>query len=70
MLDDRIFLYHICLLLIFEIDTFAGKVENVNKVQTLLFSATLPDWVKHVCFYVMISSFCFWDVMISVFNVI
>lgn len=28
---------------------FAGKVKNVGKVQTLLFSATLPDWVKHVC---------------------
>ncbi|RRT58005.1 hypothetical protein B296_00023845 [Ensete ventricosum] len=26
----------------------AGKVEDVSKVQTLLFSATLPDWVKKV----------------------
>jgi hypothetical protein len=34
----------------------AGKVKNVGKVQTLLFSATLPDWVKDVCFYVIISS--------------
>jgi len=68
MFDGRIFLYHICLL--FDIDIFAGKVENVNKVQTLLFSATLPDWVKHVCFYVMISSFCLWDLIIKVFNVI
>lgn len=25
-----------------------GKVEDVNKVQTLLFSATLPEWVKKV----------------------
>jgi hypothetical protein len=37
---------------------FAGKVKNVGKVQTLLFSATLPDWVKDVCFYVIISSLC------------
>lgn len=27
---------------------FAGKVKNVGKVQTLLFSATLPDWVKDI----------------------
>lgn len=25
-----------------------GKVEDVSKVQTLLFSATLPSWVKQV----------------------
>ncbi|KAF8413069.1 hypothetical protein HHK36_001045 [Tetracentron sinense] len=25
-----------------------GKVEDVSKVQTLLFSATLPVWVKHI----------------------
>lgn len=55
MLDNRIYLFNNCLLFVI----FAGKVENVNKVQTLLFSATLPDWVKHVCFCVMISSFCF-----------
>lgn len=34
---------------------FAGKVDDVNKVQTLLFSATLPSWVKQVCTYVIIS---------------
>lgn len=27
---------------------FAGKVDDVSKVQTLLFSATLPSWVKQV----------------------
>lgn len=35
--------------------SFLGKVKDVSKVQTLLFSATLPDWVKHVCFYLIIS---------------
>lgn len=28
----------------------AGKVEDLSKVQTLLFSATLPVWVKNVSF--------------------
>uniref|UniRef100_A0A2P2MME4 Dead box ATP-dependent RNA helicase n=1 Tax=Rhizophora mucronata TaxID=61149 RepID=A0A2P2MME4_RHIMU len=28
-----------------------GKVDDVSKVQTLLFSATLPAWVKQVCFF-------------------
>jgi ATP-dependent RNA helicase DDX21 len=37
---------------------FAGKVKNVDQVQTLLFSATLPEWVKNVYFYVIISSLC------------
>lgn len=53
-------------------DPFAGKVENVNKVQTLLFSATLPDWVKQVCFYTVISSLCLLDVIfgsVMLFNV-
>lgn len=27
---------------------FKGKVEDASLVQTVLFSATLPDWVKHV----------------------
>ncbi|XP_027936540.1 DEAD-box ATP-dependent RNA helicase 7 [Vigna unguiculata] len=31
-----------------DVELILGKVENVNKVQTLLFSATLPDWVKHI----------------------
>lgn len=26
------------------------KVEDASKVQTLLFSATLPGWVQKVCF--------------------
>ncbi|CAO2838957.1 unnamed protein product [Amaranthus hypochondriacus] len=26
----------------------AGKVDDATKVQTLLFSATLPDWVKQI----------------------
>jgi len=30
---------------------FTGKVQDVTKVQTLLFSATLPSWVKQVCVY-------------------
>lgn len=34
---------------------FAGKVEDLSKVQTLLFSATLPSWVQSVCFYGIIS---------------
>ena len=33
---------------------FSGKVEDVSKVQTLLFSATLPGWVKEVRFLSMI----------------
>lgn len=32
------------------ISDLSGKVEDVSKVQTLLFSATLPDWVKQVIF--------------------
>ncbi|KAG5075128.1 hypothetical protein JHK84_056359 [Glycine max] len=31
-----------------DVEMILGKVENVNKVQTLLFSATLPDWVKQI----------------------
>ncbi|TKY51219.1 DEAD-box ATP-dependent RNA helicase 7 [Spatholobus suberectus] len=31
-----------------DVELILGKVENVSKVQTLLFSATLPDWVKHI----------------------
>ncbi|KAJ1431382.1 RNA-binding domain superfamily [Sesbania bispinosa] len=31
-----------------DVELILGKVEDVNKVQTLLFSATLPDWVKHI----------------------
>jgi superfamily II DNA/RNA helicase len=27
-----------------------GGVDDVTQVQTLLFSATMPDWVKKVCF--------------------
>lgn len=29
---------------------YEGKVEDASKVQTLLFSATLPVWVKQVHF--------------------
>ncbi|CAA2962995.1 DEAD-box ATP-dependent RNA helicase 7 [Olea europaea subsp. europaea] len=31
-----------------DVELILGKVEDTNKVQTLLFSATLPDWVKHI----------------------
>ncbi|KAL8167666.1 hypothetical protein V2J09_009165 [Rumex salicifolius] len=31
-----------------DVELILGKVEDVSKVQTLLFSATLPDWVKHL----------------------
>ncbi|KAL7003230.1 DEAD-box ATP-dependent RNA helicase 7 [Sarracenia purpurea var. burkii] len=32
-----------------DVELILGKVEDVSKVQTLLFSATLPSWVKHPC---------------------
>ncbi|KDO65345.1 hypothetical protein CISIN_1g005470mg [Citrus sinensis] len=31
-----------------DVELILGKVEDANKVQTLLFSATLPSWVKHI----------------------
>ncbi|KAK3022195.1 hypothetical protein RJ639_047017 [Escallonia herrerae] len=31
-----------------DVELILGKVEDASKVQTLLFSATLPDWVKHI----------------------
>ncbi|CAL9164253.1 unnamed protein product [Musa hybrid cultivar] len=31
-----------------DVELILGKVEDVTKVQTLLFSATLPDWVKKI----------------------
>ncbi|XP_022928900.1 DEAD-box ATP-dependent RNA helicase 7-like [Cucurbita moschata] len=31
-----------------DVEFILGKVEDVNKVQTLLFSATLPSWVKDI----------------------
>ncbi|XP_027357870.1 DEAD-box ATP-dependent RNA helicase 7-like [Abrus precatorius] len=31
-----------------DVELILGKVEDVGKVQTLLFSATLPNWVKHI----------------------
>ncbi|TKY45063.1 DEAD-box ATP-dependent RNA helicase 7 [Spatholobus suberectus] len=31
-----------------DVELILGKVQDVGKVQTLLFSATLPDWVKHI----------------------
>ncbi|KAM0945440.1 putative RNA helicase [Dioscorea sansibarensis] len=31
-----------------DVELILGKVEDVNKVQTLLFSATLPDWVRKI----------------------
>ncbi|XP_054785826.1 DEAD-box ATP-dependent RNA helicase 7-like isoform X2 [Prosopis cineraria] len=31
-----------------DVELILGKVKDVSKVQTLLFSATLPDWVKHI----------------------
>ncbi|KAJ4843899.1 hypothetical protein Tsubulata_047955, partial [Turnera subulata] len=31
-----------------DVELILGKVQDVSKVQTLLFSATLPDWVKNI----------------------
>ncbi|KAI4351866.1 hypothetical protein L6164_006171 [Bauhinia variegata] len=31
-----------------DVELILGKVRDTSKVQTLLFSATLPDWVKHI----------------------
>ncbi|XP_078442902.1 DEAD box RNA helicase (PRH75) [Wolffia australiana] len=31
-----------------DVELILGKVADVNKVQTLLFSATLPEWVKNI----------------------
>ncbi|KAA8533812.1 hypothetical protein F0562_031329 [Nyssa sinensis] len=31
-----------------DVELILGKVEDATKVQTLLFSATLPDWVKQI----------------------
>ncbi|GAV61854.1 DEAD domain-containing protein/Helicase_C domain-containing protein/GUCT domain-containing protein [Cephalotus follicularis] len=31
-----------------DVELILSKVEDVTKVQTLLFSATLPNWVKHI----------------------
>ncbi|KAI4347459.1 hypothetical protein L6164_008271 [Bauhinia variegata] len=31
-----------------DVELILGKVGDASKVQTLLFSATLPDWVKHI----------------------
>ncbi|XP_074557880.1 DEAD-box ATP-dependent RNA helicase 7-like [Curcuma longa] len=31
-----------------DVELILGKVEDANNVQTLLFSATLPDWVKEI----------------------
>ncbi|CAD5187599.1 unnamed protein product [Musa acuminata subsp. malaccensis] len=31
-----------------DVELILGKVEDTSKVQTLLFSATLPDWVKKI----------------------
>ncbi|KAG5533729.1 hypothetical protein RHGRI_027796 [Rhododendron griersonianum] len=31
-----------------DVELILGKVEDAGKVQTLLFSATLPDWVKQI----------------------
>ncbi|CAK9135195.1 unnamed protein product [Ilex paraguariensis] len=31
-----------------DVELILGKVKDASKVQTLLFSATLPDWVKHI----------------------
>ncbi|KAL1203859.1 DEAD-box ATP-dependent RNA helicase 7 [Cardamine amara subsp. amara] len=31
-----------------DVELILGKVEDANKVQTLLFSATLPSWVKNI----------------------
>ncbi|KAI5670176.1 hypothetical protein M9H77_10540 [Catharanthus roseus] len=31
-----------------DVELILGKVQDASKVQTLLFSATMPDWVKHI----------------------
>ncbi|XP_051142911.1 DEAD-box ATP-dependent RNA helicase 7-like [Andrographis paniculata] len=31
-----------------DVELILGKVKDASEVQTLLFSATLPDWVKHI----------------------
>ncbi|XP_016497180.2 LOW QUALITY PROTEIN: DEAD-box ATP-dependent RNA helicase 7 [Nicotiana tabacum] len=31
-----------------DVELILGKVEDASQVQTILFSATLPDWVKHI----------------------
>ncbi|KAG6384483.1 hypothetical protein SASPL_155698 [Salvia splendens] len=31
-----------------DVELILGKVEDASRVQTLLFSATLPEWVKHI----------------------
>lgn len=31
-----------------DVELILGKFEDANKVHTLLFNATLPDWVKHI----------------------
>ncbi|GFQ07612.1 dead-box ATP-dependent RNA helicase 7 [Phtheirospermum japonicum] len=31
-----------------DVELILGKVEDANKVQTLLFSATLPEWIKKI----------------------
>jgi ATP-dependent RNA helicase DDX21 len=33
-----------------DVELILGGVDDVTQVQTLLFSATMPDWVKKVCF--------------------
>ena len=47
LLDIVLFMFYLSLVNLFY-GGFLGKVEDVNKVQTLLFSATLPSWVKDV----------------------
>lgn len=34
--------------ILYLLSIISGKVEDATKVQTLLFSATLPSWVKNV----------------------
>ncbi|KAJ1402547.1 RNA-binding domain superfamily [Sesbania bispinosa] len=48
MLNLHVYLIELTMLSQYSTDFILGKVENVGKVQTLLFSATLPDWVKHI----------------------
>ncbi|KAJ1423873.1 RNA-binding domain superfamily [Sesbania bispinosa] len=48
MLNLHVYLIVLTMLSQYSTDSVLGKVENVGKVQTLLFSATLPDWVKHI----------------------
>ncbi|XLS98054.1 hypothetical protein HN51_040789 [Arachis hypogaea] len=47
-----------------DVELILGKVQDVSKIQTLLFSVTLPDWVKHACFVIIL---CFSVTLLAIF---